>query len=453
MGVKPALAGRPTAPKKGTRQPLTDAEVLGIWGRWASRKDKNRNQERVIYKAAKDTSNLETRGMLLKAAAALYWCGRRQIVEQRGTQYVPVGAYNCGKKYCSHCSRKKRNKILSRFAEFFKSDAGTDILRNYDLALFTVTLSHNKTGKRSTPYYKELSTHFRNALKYGSFKDYIAGGFYNTEHTYGKNGHHIHRHALVLIPRQYDVITNFKTIEEKLRKQWKERTGDSFHVDLRPLGYDENTRSAPPRNLIQQHIVNYLLEVTKYITKRDKGTGAIPVQVVAAVEQFNRSKFYGRFGILHRVKALNLNIEEVEIQEAKEPRTLYIGTPYVHLRKKRYASKIIKNHIKHQIDAAGRETTTVRKEIQGEAPRWEKFATSYQMKDLVPMADTREAAAKFKEDIRNCIYEWKREKWSKLCEGMTVDKWKEQKKAYRRFIDKLDDSGIIRGNSDEPDPF
>lgn len=448
--VNPALAGRP---KTGIPVNSLDREALIKWGKWAARREKNGNQERVCYKAAKDAKTPAVRALALKAAAALHWCGKRHIVEKVGENFLPVGAYNCGKKYCSHCSNRKRKKILTRFADFFESEKGRGMLENYDLALFTVTLQHSKSGKRSTPYYKELSQHFRNALKYGSFRKFIAGGFYNTEHTYTRNGHHIHRHALVLIPASYNVRENFECIENELRTQWKQRTGGSFQIDLRPLGYDDKTESVPTRAELQKNLKGHLLEVTKYITKRDKSTGAIPFEIIKAVEENNRAKFYGRFGNLHRIPELKMNLdaEEFEVEEPKKIRELYVGTPVVKMKKvhrtvnhyKVKKRKTTGNHSaaddrtgkrpEFQYKPDGVPNITVTKEKTATARAWEKIPVFYTFKDLTPIEDTREAIGRWKEIYRYSVFEWRQTKWNNLCAGYDVKQWQHNRGALERI--------------------
>lgn len=413
------------------------AEILNQWGKYAGRKASNVAQQENIWRNAKAQKDLHQIKKALSAAASLTFCNKRVIVEQKGAEFIHRGAWYCGKKYCAYCSNRKRRKILGRFTDFFSSEKGREILEHYDLGLFTVTLQHNKHNKRTEPYYAELSKHWRNALKYGAFKKFIKGGFYNTEHTYGRNGHHIHRHALVLIPRQYNVIDNFRLITEELRTQWSQRTGGSFQIDLRPLGYDELTESAPTRAQYVNNIGIHMLEVTKYITKRDK-TGIIHYEIIKAIENNSRAKFYGRFGILHRIKELNLNLETVEAEpaESKEPRKLFIGTPVVRQNKKleRYelptkAKQVTKHNGRDLVRVINLPQTNKKTVVTYNG----KKAISYQIKDLIPIEDNKEALTKFKEQVREAVYFWKLEKWSKLLGGDTVIKWKANRTAMEKF--------------------
>lgn len=274
------------------------------------RKKQNRDQVKEIFRGVKLTtgeSQHEYSRELIKAGASLRFCNNAYIVKQVPGGLAPVTAWNCGRKFCAICSQKKRKKLLYRYLEFFESDSGKILLDSYDLALFTVTLQHNAEDLRTEPYYQELAEHWRNGIKYGAFKKYLAGGFYNTEHTFTDNGHHIHRHALVLISKEYNLKENIHAITAELRDQWKKRTGGSFQIDLQPFREDRTLKEN-------------LLEVTKYITKRGK-KGVIPWQVIKAVEENNRAKFYNKFGILYRIKELNVNHifeEELKLDHAEE---------------------------------------------------------------------------------------------------------------------------------------
>ena len=403
-----------------------NTRVLDHWSRFGARKSTNSAQQRLIYRNAKSAKDPKEIATALKAAGSLYFCNRRVIVEKKRDQYSQAGAWYCGKKYCSYCSNRKRKKILNRFIDFFNSEKGKDMLKIYDLAMFTVTLKHSKNGLRKDPYYKELSTHFHNALKYGSFKKFIAGGFYNTEHTYSsRNGHHIHRHALILIPRNFNVGENFKTIEADLRSQWKLRTGGSFQIDLRPLGYDKFTESAPPRPVLLKNLNTHLLEVTKYITKRDE-IGTINYQIIKAVEENSRSKFYGRFGILHKVKELNINLEVV-IDPDAEQRELYIATPVlkskkvieVHSTKIKTKSKTIKKGI---------EVLNYKEKPGAKIRTWKKFVYSYTFKDLVRLHDIKKEINDFNNATRSFLSSWKDEKFNKIRNGEVVEKFRARDK-------------------------
>lgn len=308
---------------------LLKKSPLEIFGKLYWKKKQNRRQLQSLMKEAK-TLNAEDRYRVLKAASSLRFCNETMIVKKTANGFEKVNAWNCGKKYCAICAGKKRNKLMRRYLDFFESEKGKELLtEKYDLAMFTVTLQHNTKNLRVDPYYKELSEHWRNGLKYGAFKEYFAGGFYNTEHTYTKNGHHIHRHALVLIPKEFKLreggyiidekgkrtgkTNNSVKIENELRDQWCKRTGGSFQIDLTPFLEEKILKDG---SIKKMSLKDNLLEVTKYITKRGKGE-IIPYQIIKAVDENCRQKFYNKFGVLYKVKELNLNDINAE-QNAEE---------------------------------------------------------------------------------------------------------------------------------------
>lgn len=309
-----------TAVKGHKATALTPTDYNRIHGRRWERIEVNKKQVKYLYRIAQE--NPEERLTALNAASALQVCGRLNISEKLSTgDFRHIARYRCGKKYCADCSNWKRGKLLRLFSNFFEStDDGKKMLEEFDLAMFTVTLRHNKE-LRARPYYDELRVHFRNALKYGAFKEYFAGGFYNTEHKYNSDTlHHIHRHALVLIPKIYDVKKNWEKLESELRKQWLSRTGDSFQIDLTPLGLDKKTNSFNNNSLFEN-----LFEVTKYITDRESETGLIDYEIIKAVEKNRYYKFYNRFGVLYKNKHLKMNQDKIEDAQGLELREAELG--------------------------------------------------------------------------------------------------------------------------------
>lgn len=261
---------------------------------------------------------------LNKAASVLNGCGKTYVVQKDGpAKYKYLHSYHCKKKYCPRCAGKRRDKLLAKYAEFFAGEDRSDLMAKYDLAILTVTLRHGP-GSRRGWYFDELKTHFRNALKYGAFKKYIAGGIYTTEVTHGRSGYHIHRHALVLVPKEFNLRDGVAgswsrkgkgkgwkwtwkdaTVKRDLKAAWHKRTGDSYMVDIKPLNG-------------QTDFVDNVLEVFKYVAKpsQKNGQNVIPWQIVEQFEKNTRQKFSNRFGILYREKALAIN-SKPETEEEK----------------------------------------------------------------------------------------------------------------------------------------
>jgi hypothetical protein len=277
---------------------------------------------------------------LNKAASTLKACGYNYLTQKVNGQHHYLHSFHCKKKYCPRCHTKKRQRLYAKFATFFESQEGTDLLDKYDVAILTVTLRHNEQIRQGW-YFQELKKHFYNLLKYGAFKKYLAGGIYNTEITHSKkNGFHIHRHAVVMVPKQHNfrsgVVGNWwqdqkgswkfqftdKTVLNELQKAWLKKTGESFQLDIKPINQETG-------------LLKNILEVFKYCGKPYKdqeGNKVLPAVIVEQLEKNGREKFTNRFGCLHRIKALAINSDQnVEANELiKEGGQIYIGTnPYV----------------------------------------------------------------------------------------------------------------------------
>jgi len=271
--------------------------------------------------ALEEKSHYAETWLLSKASAALDNCGKSFLIEKRPSGSVRyLSSFHCKKKYCPRCASKKRDLLLSKYIEFFKAEKGKQILENFDLAIFTVTLRHDLNGTRPGWYFPELKTHFRNSLKYGAFKKYFAGGFYSTEVTHGKNGFHIHRHSVVLIPKKYNFRDTApkegrEIIVKDLRAAWLKKTGDSFEIDLTPF----NSKVEIVKNCLE--VFKYVAKPSQVKTINEKGEEEIslitPPEIVEEFERNNREKFFNRFGILYKEPGLALNKKEENLEEEK----------------------------------------------------------------------------------------------------------------------------------------
>jgi hypothetical protein len=380
------------------------------------KRDQNSHQVKELLKTAKEKTRNE-QFILLKAASAIKFCSESFLMQKEGDQYKTLSAFHCGKKYCSICSARKRNKLIFRYLNFFESEDGMELQKKFDLAMFTVTLEHNTIDKRTEPYYKELSEHWRNGMKYGAFKKYLAGGFYNVEHTYTKNGHHIHRHALVLIPKEYKIYEggksstnekktiNSERIENELREQWCKRTDGSFQIDLTPF-YQERT--------LKQN----LLEITKYITKKDKN-GVINPEIILAVENNNRATFYHKFGCLYKVKALNIN--QLNKEQNAEDEIIKLTAGQKLIKELELYQGVLKIVVCSRI--------RVKKKKEGKVKIAQSF--SFAEETLFPL--NQDMFVNFRNLISNAKYKWRLEQTDRYDNKMFYEKWKEGRDFKDRF--------------------
>lgn len=301
------------------------------WEKEADQRAKVKDQMDVIHSAALIEQHYGEEFLLNKAKARLQSCGSAFLVEKYGpANYKYVSSFHCKQKYCPRCAAKKTKLLIAKYANFFDMATGEAaiMLKDHDVCFLTITLRHGEESRQGW-YFKELQTHFRNSLKYGAFNKYIKGGAYQTEVNHGANGFHIHRHCIVLIPKVFRMalsgewFTNAKGwreyrakntyVEDELRKAWHQKTGDSFQIDLKPID--------PSRPLEKS-----LCEIFKYLSNgtEDK-KGIVAGVIVKEIVRAPREKFYGRFGLLHNQKALNIN--DKDAYQAGEGDPLHVEAP------------------------------------------------------------------------------------------------------------------------------
>lgn len=287
------------------------------WTREHDLRRRVRLQAEAMGRAELSTEDIENSFQLNKIQSRLNACGQWHIVRQYGAdEWEAVGGWHCKLKCCPRCQKKRAGLLASRYLAWLESMEASKLLEDYDLGLFTVTLRHGE-GSRKGWYHKELQTHFRNSLKYGDFNAIIKGGAYQDEVTLTANGFHIHRHCLVLVPKEMGLATSGNYVKagkgwrwkpentilrDRLKKAWEARTGDSFQVDLRPLNPNQDIKRA-------------LSEVFKYLAKPDKKTRLIAPEIALEFAKHPEARFYGRFGILYKIAALKINLDRIDEPE------------------------------------------------------------------------------------------------------------------------------------------
>ena len=243
----------PHTPPKDQKRPAaaTTGNTDGghNWEKELEARHRVQDQSRRIFEyTEKEVIHYATATELNKAQARLDNCGRAYLVEKvPGKKMQYLHSYHCKQKFCPRCRRAKVDRWAARFSEFFETetDEVLGIFKDYDFAVLTVTLKHNAHDTRQDWYFDELKRHYRNSLKYGAFNKYIKASLYSTEVTHGPKGFHIHRHAVVLVPKEFGMRDGGKAgrwiekngkwrfkwknswVRKELRDAWHKKTGDS----------------------------------------------------------------------------------------------------------------------------------------------------------------------------------------------------------------------------------
>lgn len=207
-----------------------------------------------------------------RRAAKLRGCGRELKLRWYPSldQTRLVKGKFCGQQLlCPLCAIRRAAKFLRRYVERL-----AHVLREReDLRPFLATLT-----VRDGPDLAERFTHLRSCLRKlrdrrrnlakGSSRVWTEwaraeGGVGSIEVKRGKNSHqwHPHYHAVLLCDRAPD--------QKSLSSEWHELTGDSFVVDVRPMGAEAVWREAATMAPVQltEALADEFVEVVKYALK------------------------------------------------------------------------------------------------------------------------------------------------------------------------------------------
>lgn len=133
---------------------------------------------------------------------------------------------------CPMCAIRRGAKMLKAYLDKYKQVSGGFPLLTPYLVTLTVKngydLAERMQHLRSSM--RKMTQQRRDALKGQVFVEFAksAGGFHSIEVTNKGNGWHPHVHMIWLCSEE-------SPVPEKLSKEWKFITGDSYIVDVRPL--------------------------------------------------------------------------------------------------------------------------------------------------------------------------------------------------------------------------
>lgn len=215
---------------------------------------------------------------------------------------------------CAPCAIRRAAKSVRAYLDKFKEI----IASQSDLEPYLLTLTV-KNGKDLPERFTHLQNSMKSILKsrrnYASrgngFNEFckIDGAVYSYELTHSEHGWHPHIHMVVMVPKSEKVDFNpLSPKSSKLSKDWKNITGDSFIVDIRPITGDP---------------VEGFIEVFKYALKFSELT---PAQTVEAYAFLQGKRLQGSFGSFRGVEVPeNLNEDSLEDEPYIELIYKYIG--------------------------------------------------------------------------------------------------------------------------------
>jgi len=235
-------------------------------------------------------------------AEKLRWCRRNLIVPLDSQSYHSprVRPIHCHNGFlCSTCSERMHKKrllpLIDRLSNLLHDDP---LLRCYH-ATFTIR-SRASIGHAFDHLNDALTRFTDRARRYrsGARRNWIGeliGGSLSIEITRTR-AWHVHAHAIL--------VSKTELQEVALGREWKDLTGDSDNVKLRPFDTHVNILNRSPANL-RRHLLEDFRDVFEYITKFGDLSGNDRAE--AYLQLTNRGaksmpRLFRTFGVFHGVK-------------------------------------------------------------------------------------------------------------------------------------------------------
>ena len=221
---------------------------------------------------------MATAGVKPRRLAAFRLCGSDAYVEARprvvnAGGFIGLGTFGhdyrirqtkCHDRFCVPCSRERSNRIRHALLQHMQ--------KLPDLKLITLTLRNVKTSL--TAALDRITKHFRTLRSKSIWSKRVQGGVWIIETKIGENSGewHVHVHC----------VAQAKFIPQHLLSElWHNITGDSFIVDIRPVG-------------ARTGAVSY---ITKYVTKAsDHQIVMDPERLQEAIIAFTGRRLVSTFG-------------------------------------------------------------------------------------------------------------------------------------------------------------
>jgi len=126
-------------------------------------------------------------------------CGKAAFREfLNPTAFSFMGGLTCKNKLCQVCNSERKRKLRSKYMKYFEEH--DEIREQTDAMHLVLTVPHNAAGgwRGRSMYCVELLAAFNALRKEKEWKRMVYAGELSVEFTRGKNGLHVHIHALVL---------------------------------------------------------------------------------------------------------------------------------------------------------------------------------------------------------------------------------------------------------------
>lgn len=226
-----------------------------------------------------------------------------------------IKATSCKKHLlCAPCAIRRAAKSVKAYVSKFEELISSQSDLEPHLLTLTVKNGHD-LPERFQHLQKSMKALLKSRRNYASngrgFNEFckIDGAVYSFELTHSEHGWHPHIHMVVMVPKSEKVDFNpLSPKSSRLSKDWKNITGDSFIVDIRP---------------ITGNPIEGFIEVFKYALKFSELT---PAQTVEAYAFLQGKRLQGSFGSFRGVEVPeSMNEDSLEDEPYIELIYKYIG--------------------------------------------------------------------------------------------------------------------------------
>ena len=278
-----------------------------------------------------EQSSLAYNPTIQTAVKSLACCSCASLVDLNSDTGYSIGqtSARCRSRYCLICSKIKSTQLTKNFINSISKAEHKDWFVSRHFYLITYTLKHD-LNTRTYNYMSELKTYIDKFLRSKVIKQIFQvvkpshdyGGFYSTELTIGKNGHHIHCHMLICSkPLKRPIVEVARTLKNK----WFELTGDSDQIDIqlvKSLHTADTGDQFNPKSSINLSAVS---EVFKYAVKPESLTHLNENDIESFANFVIQSKgknFISSFGYFRKLK-----LTEKQTPSVKDPSNVVESHP------------------------------------------------------------------------------------------------------------------------------
>lgn len=145
-----------------------------------------------------------------------------------------IAPMRCKNRFCTVCNTATSKDVRSKLYQFFGKNG--DLLKTKDFCHLTLTVPHSEDGgfKGEEFYLSTLLSLFNQLRRMKAWKELVYAGESGVEITKGKNGLHIHIHALLLLNKAKQ---NRNRLHKAILLRWNKLTAGATQATSFPIEF------------------------------------------------------------------------------------------------------------------------------------------------------------------------------------------------------------------------